>query len=255
MAKAGRRRSRLAPCGSSVASASAVAAGTLVGAGEEERRADRLRHQRRGGDRSRPVVFGDQGDRRRSLRRGWSRGRPPAPPPAALGAGSEPPTRVVFLVAKAGIAELFGGLRRRRLGRRRPRCAGRRGAGAAPALGLCRRSRCRRAIAATMKTSATSDQRRQQSAPRGRAARPGGRARSPVADGLGRLRRSGAGRRPCVGCGLGASAPRRRRRSCSRQQATSALIGALRRPPAGDGTRRGRSPSWLVGQLTCGLVD
>ena len=101
----------------------------FIGGGEEQRGADRRRHQDRGGDRRGPVVFADQGDRGRPLRGRRSRGTPRAPTAAALAAGSEPPIRVVLLVAEGGIAERFGapGVRAAdRMPRRRP------GSGRAP---------------------------------------------------------------------------------------------------------------------------
>ena len=73
----------------------------ISSAGEEDRRPHRFGHQRRGGDRPGPVVFADHGDRRRSLGP-LVEGKTASATPAALTAGSDPPIRVVLLVAKLG---------------------------------------------------------------------------------------------------------------------------------------------------------
>ena len=73
----------------------------LVALGEEDRRADRRRHQLGGGDRRAPVVAVDERDGRRP-RVARARRKTARATPAASATGSAPPTRVVFFVAKAG---------------------------------------------------------------------------------------------------------------------------------------------------------
>ncbi len=94
--------------------------GQVVGGGDQDRRPNRRGHQDRGGDGAGPVVFADQRHRGRPLRGSGGRedgkghaggvgGRVGAPDPGRV------PGR------EGRVAELFGGLARRRLGARRSR--------------------------------------------------------------------------------------------------------------------------------------
>ena len=99
--------------------------GDVVGVGDQDRSADRVAHQHRGGDPGGPVVGRHEADRRRALEPALRRiGRERRAGGDA--AESMPPIRVVFLVANAGkpsccaaIARCCsperGDLRRRRL--------------------------------------------------------------------------------------------------------------------------------------------
>ena len=86
--------------------------GEAVGAGDQHRRPHRRRHQHRGGDRARPVVFADQGHRGRALG-GGGRGEHRERHAGGVGGrvGAADPGRVAG--REGGVAELFGALGRR----------------------------------------------------------------------------------------------------------------------------------------------
>ena len=106
------------PVGASVVSASAVAAGSVVLPESSTGAWMGRRHQHRRRDRGLPVVGGGERDRGGMGARRRPTGTRPRATPAASATGSAPGTRVVFLVAMVGEAEL---LRRLRRAWRRPR--------------------------------------------------------------------------------------------------------------------------------------
>ena len=187
-----------------------------VGGGEQDRRPDRRRHQHRGGDRPRPVVFADQGHRRRALggggggedgerHRGGVGGRVRAADPGRVVGREGGVAELLRRSAAAGVGPpAAAAARRRRGGRRRWSLFG------PPPLPP--------RTAATMKTTASTTSAGEQLRRQGRPAR----RRAPARGFGGFARRSAAP----------AGAPR-------------ALAGSLR---TGSARRRGAGTSALIGR-------